>query len=514
MLFASSSGQIVQPADNLNQVVLDSLAERICVLDRDGTIVLANQAWKQFARDNGASLSASGPGANYLRVCWSAVGPFSEGATEAAAGIESVLRGDPPHFSLDYSCPSPSHRAWSRLNVRRLRYPHSDGVIVMHFDITDRVLLAEKLRRMEAHYSALMENPVDAATILAADATIQYQSPASESVLGFQVEELVGRRIFEFVHPEDSDAVRGVLRDCLRFPGRKHLSEYRFRNKDGSWRMVKSVARVSLTLPAARFVLNSRDITRDKLAEKALRAKHDALLRRRLELESLAARLFRELEEERRRTAAQLQDNLGRRLAALALQSAQLASRPEHAPDQLRSLQEMVASLGHDLRRVADDLHPAILDHLGLAVALREYCAEFTRTQGIQIGYAHRGISGRLPAHAATTLYRVAGEALANVAKHAHTKQAWVTLSRTGKGIRLSVRDSGAGFEPAQLEPGAGLGILAMRERLRAITGSLSVRSRPGQGAEIVALVPLSPAGNQPRAAVPREVIVDPLDQD
>lgn len=513
MLTATSSGQIVQPAENLNQVVLDSLAERICVLDRDGTIVLANQAWKHFARDNGASLSASGPGANYLRVCWSAAGPFSEGAAEAAAGIESVLRGGPPHFSLDYSCPSPSHRAWFRLIVRRLRHPHSDGAMVIS-DITDRVLLAEKLRRMETHYSALIENPVDAATVLADDATIQYQSPASESVLGFQVEELVGRRIFEFVHPDDSDAVRGVLRDCLRFPGRKHLSEYRFRNKDGSWRMVESVARVSLTLPAARFVLNSRDITRDKLAEKALRAKHDALLRRRLELESLAARLFRELEEERRRTAAQLQDNLGRRLAALALQSAQLASRPEHAPGQLRSLQEVVASLGHDLRRVADHLHPAILDHLGLAVALREYCAEFTRTQGIQIGYAHRGIAGRLPAHAATTLYRVAGEALANVAKHAHTKQAWVTLSRTTKGIRLSVRDSGAGFEPAQLEPGAGLGILAMRERLRAITGSLSVRSRPGHGAEIVALVPLSPAGNQARTAVPREVIVDPLDQD
>jgi signal transduction histidine kinase len=180
---------------------------------------------------------------------------------------------------------------------------------------------------------------------------------------------------------------------------------------------------------------------------------------------------------------------------------------------QSHALQECVASLGRDLHHLAGALYPATLDHLGLAVAVREYCAEFTRKEGIPVNYVHRGISARLPGRTASTLYRIAEEALANVAKHAQANRAWVTLSRTAKGTRLTVRDDGAGFDPAALEPGSGLGILAMRERLRAVKGSLSIRSRPGAGTEVVTLAPLSSAGNQPRAAIPRNVVVDPLDQ-
>jgi signal transduction histidine kinase len=154
-----------------------------------------------------------------------------------------------------------------------------------------------------------------------------------------------------------------------------------------------------------------------------------------------------------------------------------------------------------------------MLDHFGLAVALREYCAEFTRKEGIPVNYVHRGISTRLPGHTAATLYRIAEEALANVAKHAHANQAWVTLSRTAKGIRLAIHDDGAGFDPAAIQPGPGLGMLAMQERLRAVQGSLSIRSLPGAGTEVVALAPLSSAGNQPCAAIPRNVVVDPFDQ-
>jgi signal transduction histidine kinase len=132
-----------------------------------------------------------------------------------------------------------------------------------------------------------------------------------------------------------------------------------------------------------------------------------------------------------------------------------------------------------------------MLDHFGLAVALRDYCAEFTRREGLPVGYVHRGISARLPGQIAVGLYRIAEDALANVARHAHANQAWVTLSRSATGLRLAIRDDGAGFDPAAVERGAGLGILAMRERLRDFKGSLTVRSRPGGGTEVVALAPL-----------------------
>ena len=489
----------ILPSDELVQTAFDSLPERVCVLERDGSIALTNQAWNQAARENGGSPSRCGPRVNYLEVCRSARGPFSEGAFEAAFGIESVLRGAAAHFALDYPCPAPSRKAWFRMIVRPLRRPEG-GTVILHSETTSHVLLAEKLRRTEAHYGALLENPVHVATVLAANGSIRYQSPASEGVFGMRPEELVGHRILEFVHPDDADAVRELLRDCLRYPQRKHCCEYRFHHGNGTWRTLESIASNLLSHPGGGVVLNTRDITHQKLAERTLLAKHDALLRSYEELEALAARLFREQEEERRGVAAQLNGALCQRLAAISLQAAHLAC-PRDAPGQSHALQDCIASLGNYLHDLAGGLHPAALDHFGLAVALREYCAEFTRKEDIPVSYAHRGISTRLPGHTASTLYRIAEEVLTNIAKHARAHHAWVTLSRTARGIRLAIHDDGEGFDPAAVDPGSGLGILAMRERLRAIKGSLSIRSRPGAGTEVVARAPLSSAGNHEAAS-------------
>ena len=478
--------------DELVRIAFDSLRERICLLDGGGRIVLTNEAWDRFAHENGASLSRCGLGVDYLEICRSAKGPFSEHALDAALGIDTVLRGAVSQFILDYPCPSPSRKAWFRLIARPARLPHS-GAVLLHSEITSQVLLAEKLRHTQAYYGALWENPVDVATVLAAGGNIRYQSPASEAVLGMRAEELAGHAIFEFVHAEDVEAVRKLLRDCLSYPAGKHAAEYRFRDKSGSWRLVESIARKLRSDPEEGIILNTRDITHRRMAERAVLAKQNALIRNHEELEALAARLFREREEERRRLAAELNGELSQRLAGLTLQAAHLAAYAG-APGQSDAFQAAVASLGRDLHHLSGDLYPAMLEHFGLAVALRDYCAEFTRKHGIPVNYVHRGISARLPVSAASTLYRVAEDALANVVQHAHANRVWVTLSRTAQGTRLAIRDDGAGFHPVALEPGSGLGILAMRERLRTVNGSLSIRSQPGGGTRIVALAPLSPA--------------------
>jgi len=482
----------VAEPDELVRIAFDSLREPICVLDCDGWIVLTNQAWNQSVRANGAEPARCGTGVNYLRVCRAARGPFSERAFDTAIGIETVLLGAASQFSLDYPCPSPSRKAWFRLVARPLRGPHS-GAVILHSAITDRVLLAEKLRRTQAHFGALWQNPVHVDTVLAADGNVRYQSPASEGVLGIHPEDLVGRPIFDFVHPNDSDAVRKLLRDCLRYPHRKHPAEYRFRDRDGSWRLLESIATNLLSHPEGGIILSSRDITHQKLAEQILAAKQDALARDRRELEVLVARLLREQEDERRLVAAELNGNLSQRLAAMSLQAAHLAS-PAAGGGQSHALRESIANMGRELHCLARAQYPAALDHFGLAVALRDYCAEFTRKKGVPVKYVHRGISARLPGHTAVTLYRIAEEALSNVARHAHANRAWVTLSRTVQGTRLAIRDDGAGFDPAGVELESGLGILAMRERLLGLSaaGSLSIRSRPGAGTEVVAVVPLA----------------------
>ena len=475
--------------DSLSQLALDSVRDRICLLDGRGTILLTNSAWESFAQSNGAKPHSCGWGINYLEVCRAARGPFSEGASAAAAGIQKVLRGIATHFILDYPCPSNSRKAWFRLTARPLAHAEG-GALISHSDVTDRVLLAEELRCAEARYSAIMENPADAATVVTPEGTVHYQSPGSERVFGHRADALLGRNFAELVHQEDSPLLAGILHDCAAGNGQKHRAELRIRDGNGSWRVVESVARKLATHPACRIVINSRDITDKKQAERALREKQNFLERQGEELGSLVARLLRQHEDERRRIAAELRESACSRLALLTLQAAQLAALPAPDANELQALRDGVGRLSELLRYLAQDLHPAMLDHLGLAVTLREYCQEFQAKRGVQVTYCHREVGARLPGPVASALYRVAEEALANVARHARTQRAWVSLSRTARGIRLVVRDRGCGFDPAGLADGSSLGILAMRERLRLVNGTLAVRSTPGQGTEIVSLVP------------------------
>src|ERR1017187_9694004 len=186
--------QVVHP-DELVQIAFDSLRERICVLDRDGSIVLTNQAWSQSARENGASPDRCGLRVNYLRVCRIATGPFSERGLEAAMGIETVLRGAAPHFNLDYPCPSPSRKAWFRLIARPLRRPHG-GAVILHSEITSQVLLAEKLRRTQAPFRRLLENPGGAAPRAGAGGKISFQGPRTGGLSGIPARGPVGHSIF------------------------------------------------------------------------------------------------------------------------------------------------------------------------------------------------------------------------------------------------------------------------------------------------------------------------------
>jgi signal transduction histidine kinase len=203
-------------------------------------------------------------------------------------------------------------------------------------------------------------------------------------------------------------------------------------------------------------------------------------------LASLSRRLLTVQEEERRRVAIELHDELGQILTALKIN---LESRPAQ-------LQEAVDTVDLAMRTVRDlalDLRPAILDDLGLAAALRWYADRFAQQTGVQTHLAVEEIAPLDPA-AATACFRIAQEALTNIARHAAAKNAWLELRRTGAGIELVVRDDGAGFDVAaaneRAQQGASLGLIGMQERASLAGGTFDVRSTPGTGTEVRASLP------------------------
>jgi PAS domain S-box-containing protein len=139
-------------------------------------------------------------------------------------------------------------------------------------DITERTLAQEALRLKEEYYRSLLENGMDIVTILGPDGIILYESPSVERIVGYRPEELVGRDAFALIHPEDAGPTREIFGRLVRTPGSVEAAEFRFRHRDGSWRILEAIGKNLLQLPAVRaIVVNERDVTERRNAEEQLR---------------------------------------------------------------------------------------------------------------------------------------------------------------------------------------------------------------------------------------------------
>jgi signal transduction histidine kinase len=232
-----------------------------------------------------------------------------------------------------------------------------------------------------------------------------------------------------------------------------------------------------------------------KRADEALRAREQSLQQTREGLRRLAAKLLRAQEEERRRIAREMHDDWTQRLALLGIDLAKLekyVGAPAQALPLLRAMQQQLVALSEDVHGLSRQLHPSILDDLGLVEALRSECASFSRREGIAVNYRPDDVPAFLPKEAALCVYRVAQEALRNLAKHAAVSEAWVSLTASGPELVLCVRDQGVGFDPAAARAEPGLGLSSMEERVRLVGAELAITSAPGQGTEVVVRVPLA----------------------
>jgi PAS domain S-box-containing protein len=244
-----------------------------------------------------------------------------------------------------------------------------------------------------------------------------------------------------------------------------------------------------------REALEALQKARDEL-EMRVEERTSELAKSREALWRLTGRLLSVQEEERRRLARELHDDLTQRLAVLAIDAGKLEQQLDSAPHALREkitrMKEQMVELSADVHNISRQLHPSIIDDLGLRQALHSECVSFTRREGIVIMYECKDIPAGIPRDVSICLFRIAQEGLRNIARHAKVKQARLKLAGSDKCITLTIEDSGVGFDPAQGRAGAGLGLVSMEERVRLIQGKLQVKSRPGEGTVITVTARLS----------------------
>jgi PAS domain S-box-containing protein len=252
----------------------------------------------------------------------------------------------------------------------------------------------------------------------------------------------------------------------------------------------RKLATSMLKIFAARA---SAEIER-KLGEAALLASEESLRRSHARVQDLAGKLITAQEEERKHLSRELHDDLNQKLASLAITIGYLKRHLPEPADfinrQLTDLEDRIFALSNDIRQLSHDLHPAVLEHIGLHMALESYCAEFSRREGIRVALDIKdGITDIQP-RVALCLYRIAQEALRNIAKHSGAGSANVTLSTANGGVRLIISDKGVGYDYSLARTKGGLGLISMEERVRLLGGSFHVLTQPQKGTEVSVQIP------------------------
>ncbi len=290
------------------------------------------------------------------------------------------------------------------------------------------------------------------------------------------------------IHPDDAERARTTFHDHMS-KQTGYTQEYRMRRYDGEYRWVvsKGEPRFSADGVFLGFAGSMLDVTGRRLAEQRLREANERL-------QVLSARLIGAQEEERKRLARELHDDLSQQIAALSLATGNLkrqipAERAE-ARTQADAIHGKLVQLAEGVRRMSHELHPAVLQYSGLAPALRSYCEEFGALSGLEIAVDIEGSFEGVAPDAALCLFRVAQEALRNVAKHAKTSKASVELRRVDGVLKLRVADGGVGMEANNAGSKAGLGLLNIEERARLVGGKVEIASGPGEGTSIAVEVP------------------------
>jgi PAS domain S-box-containing protein len=361
----------------------------------------------------------------------------------------------------------------------------SQGVTFTVLDITERKGVEEALRESEERYRELFENAKDA--IYVHDLSGRYTSVnrAAEKLSGFTREEILGKHFSNFVWPRDLKQVRVNL--CRKLDEENEtIYDVDLVTRTGQRVPVEVSSRLVYENGVAVGVQGvARDITDRKRAQDALRI--------------YSQRLIQAQEAEREKIARELHDQIGQILTAVRI-NLQSIQRSYGTDENISRFDESIGIVDEALGRVRElsiELRPSLLDDLGLTAALRWYVDRFAQRTGIIAemlnGFEEGG--GRLPGELETVCFRIAQEALTNVARHAQAGSVSVQLERSRDRMLLTIIDDGVGFDVDKLKKSASaataLGLRGMEERALAVGGYIKIDSGLERGTQIRATFPL-----------------------
>lgn len=365
----------------------------------------------------------------------------------------------------------------ARIGIERT-YDGIDAALARYVPVIDSPGERSRIERMRAEIAAFRDASQDVLSLEGApwppDARVLQRRfmPRREAVLSISNEiEMLNRRAFI----DTQNAVAGM--------------------EASSHEQIWTVFGIAILTSLAIAWLASRHASR---LEDRLTAQHVREERITADLQRLSARLLQAQEEEQRRIARELHDEVGQALSAVSVELCVARRRIERAggnPALLADAQSSADSALRSVRDLSHLLHPTVLDDLGLVAALESYIAEFRRRHRLAVGFSSEGLDVRQPVETERAVYRIVQEALTNMARHAHATAGRVQLQARHQMLRVVIEDDGAGFDAADVErPGVrrGLGLLSIRERVAHLRGTVHIERSAAGGARIRVELPIA----------------------
>jgi PAS domain S-box-containing protein len=351
-------------------------------------------------------------------------------------------------------------------------------------DITERKRAEEQLQESEERFRLVATTAPVMIWMSGPDKLCTYFNQPWLTFTGRSIQQELGDGWAEGVHAGD-------LKRCLEtytqaFDRREPFEmEYRLRRNDGEYRWIfdYGVPRFNADGSFAGYIGSASDMTDQKMAQEAL--------------EKVSGQLIEAQERERRRLARELHDDICQRLAMLSLKIEKVTKGAGRGPssfaDQLEKIWQQCSNLTVDVQALSHELHPSILDNLGLATAVKSFCREVAEQSGVAVEFVGKNMPDSLPHEVSLALFRVVQEALHNAVRYSGQKHFEVRLQEISGELELEVSDQGVGFDAQNAKNGGGLGLVSMAERIHQVNGTFNIDSQPNAGTRIRARVPLAP---------------------
>lgn len=365
--------------------------------------------------------------------------------------------------------------------------------LIIARDITERAYLKSELDRREREFRALVENSPDIIARFDRALRFIYVNPAIERVLGRPASSFPGKTYEDLELPDD-------LVRCLQSPlknvfasGKEQIAEFVLPSPDGEQHFQsRHVPELSPDGTVHSVLLNCRDITVLKKTEFMLREREQEIRDSRRLLQRLAAHRENLREEEKKRIAREIHDELGQILTAMKMDISfirmNFLQNHSELAKKIQALGVLVNRAVQVVRNISTDLRPSALD-FGIAAALEWLVKEFETRTGIPCVLTTMS-DIVLDEQLAIAIFRIAQESLNNVAKHANARHASVLLVSRNDHIRVEIQDDGCGFDVTAEHKPKSFGLLGIRERVSALGGKFDIHSTPGKGTRLAIRLP------------------------